>query len=260
MLVKLIHTEIKKARHSSTLWFSLIAAGIIPLVLLLVYLIKWEHFVPAAGMNPWDGFVSQSFGTISTFLFPVYVILLIALNAQLEHKNNSWKKLYALPVKPWAVYLSKLLFLSVVVLLALLAFSVLILFSGWFSAVIHPELGFTSYSPDIGEMVMMFLGLYVAVLGIIGIQTLVSMLSRNMILPLGMGILLLIVSGVLVMGWEDSIYNPYAFPQLFQLGNKGMMDIKQWGTFAVPDVISILTYLFIGGLSAFLFARKNIKA
>ena len=127
MFFQILQSEFKKARHSSTFWFSLTAAALVPVIMFLVYLIKWEHFIVPEDINPWTNFITAAFRYTAPFLFPAYIILLIAMNAQLEHKNNSWKKLYLLPVNKSYIYLGKLAFLSITAVLALFLFSILLI-------------------------------------------------------------------------------------------------------------------------------------
>lgn len=259
MFIKLIKTEISKAKHSSTYWFTLLAACLVPVVLFLVYFFKWEHFVSPADINPWSVYLSRAFKVIASFLFPVYAIMLIALNAQLEHKNNMWKKLYILPIKREQIYLSKLVFLSLCIFGAIILFSVSLFVFALLNSLIHPELGFLKHSPDLLILSKYILKLYLSVLGIISIQMFVSMISRNMIVPLATGIFILIASSILVLGWKGSIYNPYAFPAMLTNEMSGLINPKQLGFMSIPEFVSCLVFIIVTIPAAMIFSREDIK-
>lgn len=259
MFLKLLHTEYLKSRHSSTIWFTLSAALLVPFFQFIRYVVRWEHNITPMELNPWTEFIDDSFIGIAPFLFPAYIIMLIALNAQLEHKNNTWKKLYTLPVKKWQIYLSKMTFLMLNAICALVLFTIASVLVVWLAALIHPEIGFTNHAPDVALILKRTSTLIVIVLGITAIQTFLSMISRKVMLPLGVGIFALILSAILVLTWKGSAYNPFAYPYYYMMDIQNLLEFNTLKNENLPYILSTVYFVVITGFSLFVFNRKRVK-
>ena len=123
-IIILIRAELSKIRSTFIPWFFLIATAIMPLIIFLVFLFTGDKN-PFLGQNPWDLYLKTGFLGISSFLFPMFVILLVALIVNLENKNNTWKKMYVLPFSRDLLYIGKFSFVLSMVVLAILFFMVL---------------------------------------------------------------------------------------------------------------------------------------
>jgi hypothetical protein len=107
-LLRLIGVECLKLRRTLALRMVLAA----PLVLsLLSFLIAWFGAARLAqqGGDQWMRICQNTVGLWTLLMLPLYVTLQTSLLAGLEHAHGNWKGLLSLPVRRWAVYLSKLL-------------------------------------------------------------------------------------------------------------------------------------------------------
>jgi hypothetical protein len=121
--------------------------------------------------------------------------------------------------------------------------------------VVQPSLGFEepfSYSFEYALMLKIFL----ATLGMASVQFFISQQSKNLILPLGIGIAGLISFMILVQGWEYASYHPYGYAIL------STDNIKQAGSEVWGDMASVYKSLIVGGvmfiLGGILQLRKRI--
>lgn len=75
-------------------------------------------------------------------IFTLILILWVSQMNYLEHKNNTWKNIYVLPVPPWIIFFSKLLFAYLILAFNILLFYLLVLTSEVLLGLLRPELGF----------------------------------------------------------------------------------------------------------------------
>lgn len=106
-------SEILKLRRTLALWASLLVPLLLIVMTTVLNLFRnvGGQFDPGAGPNvaPWDAFMLD----LVLFLWcliglPLFVSLETALLAAVEHRENTWKHLLALPIPWWTIYISKL--------------------------------------------------------------------------------------------------------------------------------------------------------
>lgn len=99
-----------------------VALGCPVIIVLLVFGIYAQRGEKVADANVLAGFAQQILTIWTIILFPLYAALAAALLAALEHQNETWKHVLALPIDRYNIFLAKwiaglgLLFLSSVVL------------------------------------------------------------------------------------------------------------------------------------------------
>lgn len=109
--------QAERLKIKRTLAFRL-ALGCPVIIVLLVFGIYVQRGEKAAGANVLTGFAQQILTIWTIILFPLYAALAAALLAALEHQNETWKHMLALPIKRYNIFLAKwiaglgLLFLS----------------------------------------------------------------------------------------------------------------------------------------------------
>ena len=259
MFIKCLIAEFKKSRRTFYLWLTIISSLLIPGILFLAYVIKPEFFVPFPDTNPWTVLISSAISSISSFLFPFYIIIFISLITQIEHKNNMWKKIFVLPVRKEIYYYSKLSFIVSVIFISLIIFCLGLFLVGLVSGIFHSELGFLNTTPEFGVILESMLHLFVSVLGIIAIQFLISIRFRNFIIPIGIGLFLSITGSILVAVWENAKYFPYSFPQLLQMNSFGMVQMNHYGIFSTAEIVSVLYFILVSILGLFVFMKQRLE-
>ncbi len=110
-LVRSTRMELLKLPRTLALW----AAIFVPLVVIaLTTVINLSHatgsrFDPVQP-NGWDSLMLNLVLFLWCLLgLPLFVALKTALLAGLEHRENSWKHLFALPIQRWTIYAAKML-------------------------------------------------------------------------------------------------------------------------------------------------------
>jgi len=259
MLISTIIAESQKAKNTFTSWFTVLGSLLLPLLFFLIYLFRSSYFIPDKGVNAWTQFFNHNFGALGSLLFTFFVILVVGLNLNMEHKANSWKKLFVLPVRKDILFTGKLLFMMVQIFASLLLFAISMLFFGIILGLIHPELGFLSSHPDITYLFELVLRMFISVLAVLSIQYFLSIFFDNIIIPISIGMFLTIASIILANGWSYVIYDPYAYSYIFVKNMNAEVNIPSWHGITTPEIMSVVYFIIINIVSLCYFKRKMIK-
>ncbi|THU40360.1 hypothetical protein FAM09_10865 [Niastella caeni] len=93
-----ISTEFIKSKKTFAWWLVICGAAFMPLFISFVFLSKWKWLIPQPSHNPWDDFSEMSWKGTTFMYLPFFVVLLICLSLNIEHKNNTWKHIFTLPI------------------------------------------------------------------------------------------------------------------------------------------------------------------
>lgn len=231
-------SEWLKKRRSLASWMVIIGAFLIPFVICVSKLVRYER-VAAANKAPdfWMALWRTSWESTSLFLLPVGTILATSLITQLEYKNNTWKQLHATPQKFTTLYFAKL----VVVIVMFLQFFVLFNIGIWLSAAIPSLLISGASYPDAPVPWSFFLKedirYFIEALPFVSLQYLLGLRYKNFLVPVGAGIVLWIVSMV-VISWKWAWLIPYTYGTYHYLESGGRMVLKR-----PVDVYSMVYFL-----------------
>jgi ABC-2 type transport system permease protein len=188
-LVRATRVEVLKLRRTLALWASLL----VPLA--VIAMTTAMNLSRATGTrfdpdqpNSWESLMLD----LVLFLWclvglPPFVSLETALLAGLEHRENTWKHLFALPIPRWTIYVPKLL-----VAFALVCFSSLVLavgtgLEGLIILSQRPDLGLTQPIPW-GLILVRSFSFVPAVLLMLAVQTWVAIRWRSFTIAMGLGI------------------------------------------------------------------------
>jgi hypothetical protein len=208
-------SEMLKTRRTSAFWMSIIGAAFIPAIFLLVYLTRPDKAIPNLQLAPWAIHLMQGWQSLSTFLFPMYIIMICALIPQLEFRNNSWKQVWASPQTTGEVFFAKYLSIHAMILLFFVSFNLLMIGVAVFINLVNPKFPFFDHALDLKALLRLSLKTYVSVLSISAIQYWLSLRFKSFVGSVGVGLALLI--GALIaagFGWEHTDKIPYAYPML----------------------------------------------
>ena len=141
-LVRALHAELLKLRGTLALWMCLVApATVAVLYVLQMTFMDYDGRTVAAPADAWRMYAQSVMALWTILMLPLFVTLEAALLAGLEHANQQWKHLLALPMPRSAHYLAKLIVLAAVVALAMLALCVCIPLGGWALQWLQPRFG-----------------------------------------------------------------------------------------------------------------------
>jgi lantibiotic transport system permease protein len=168
-------------------------------------------FIPKAGENPWIELFIRSFNGITLFT-PLFIILIIGLLFNIEHKANVWKHIFVLPVSKSTLFLSKYLFVFFLVFIYYLLFVLLTLLNGCILGVIKAQLGFLNFAPDWSQVVSFLTKFLIGTSAIIAIHYWLSFRIKNLIANLGIGLAGIAFAIILNGKGGLTIFLPYSFP------------------------------------------------
>jgi hypothetical protein len=172
-------------------------------------------------MAPWQIHFSQGWQALSSFLFPMYIILICAMIPQIEFKNNAWKQVFASPQSTAQVFFSKFLTVHLMILFFYALFVGFMLMTGVIADLAHTKYTFLDKPVQWGVLMQLNAKTYISILGISAIQFWLSLRFKSFIGPVGIGLALL-VAGIMAtgFGWEHVYKIPYAHPILTLMSMK----------------------------------------
>jgi hypothetical protein len=142
-----LNSEIFKLRHSS------IIVTVIVLPLVLTFTMNFLLPLLMGGSSPFpftrNAWASAMAGMLQLWgFFQIFVVAIVTAQiGGLEHNNNTWKHLYALPVSRRAIYGAKVLVSLGLFGLSSLTLLGSVLVSGFLAGLLKPELGFVAAIP-----------------------------------------------------------------------------------------------------------------
>ncbi|MBC7400660.1 MAG: ABC transporter permease [Mucilaginibacter sp.] len=261
-----LKSEFYKSRKTLGFW----AAILLPLILtLLVSIGFYTHADKSAGspgLLVWMRFAGIMLNVMGALLLPMFCIFIAYSVNAIEHKADTWKTLFSLPIPKWSVYSAKYFYTLFLVFLTLLLFALFTIGFGNLLGLLKPtELKFADYHME-WTLLQIYFKLFLSALGILSIQFLLSLIWSDFLKPMGIGFICFI-AGVISVGvnWDYAYTIPYAHPML---ALKSMMGVHKRGTPPTQIVIDIFTHdvyvslgvaavVFVAGF--FIVQRKSVK-
>ncbi|SDE64251.1 hypothetical protein SAMN05216464_10871 [Mucilaginibacter pineti] len=208
--VQSFESEWLKRKRSLASWLVICGAFFTPLVITVAKIVRHGALAASSRLpNYWEALWKSSWESMAIFLLPLGAILASSLITQLEFKNNTWKLLHTTPQRYGVIFLAKLSVILVMMLQFLILFNIGIYLSG-----VLPGLLFGVSYPAEPIPVTYFMtenGRYfLACLPIIALQYLISLQFKNFLVPVGIGLVLWILS-VAVLSWPYGHWIPYTY-------------------------------------------------
>jgi len=241
MVLQSLSAEMLKLKHTLAFWLALVA----PLSMVVLESGMWfdmNRRVAPPEVDSWLWYGQPPYVFWCLLIMPLFVTLETALVGQLEHAQEHWKHLYALPVPRGLIYGAKQfagMFLIGVSCLALPFFTAL---GGLFLRWARPAVELTGPIP----WFMLFkysLAIYLGAWLIITIQTWISQRWKSFVVACTAGILLTI-AGVFVINADWGQYWPWAIAGI--IGNKFNENVLQMAPLLVGSIGGVVTAFFAG--------------
>lgn len=209
-------SEFYKTRKTAGFW----SAVILPVLICgLIFVGFFSHADKIAanhtsGMMLWMEYAGAILGVMGSLLLPILIVFIAYSVNSIEHKADTWKTLFSLPISKLSVYSAKFLYALFLMLLCLVLFDALTIVSGNLLGTLKPALKFHEYSIT-HTLTELYIKLFLSALGILSIQFLLSLLFRDFLKPMGIGFAATI-GGVIMasMGWQYAYLFPYSHPML----------------------------------------------
>ncbi|GAB4038640.1 ABC transporter permease [Spirosoma gilvum] len=248
-LITSVEMERLKINRTLIVWLSLFAPAFVVVVTFMAGYTNGEKFYQPE-VNPWINFCEHLLAGWSLFIFPLYVSLLSALYAALEHQNRAWGYVYSLPVPKSSIYLSKLFVLSALIALSHVLLVFFGLGAGWLLGQLKPAYGFQDFTIP-AFMPLACMNLFVGGLGVIVIQLLISLWYPGFIIPAGVGLFATLASAI-ARTLPVSHFSPYLWPFAF-LANT--LQVNHWNYTILGWSVSV--YVLGAMISLLLLGRRS---
>jgi hypothetical protein len=256
-----LQSEFYKSRKTLGFWSAILLPLILMFLVSVGFYLNYGKLMKMPSEMLWGQFAGIAMGLMGTLLLPMFIIFLAYSVNNIEHKSDTWKTLFTLPIPKWSVYSAKYVYTVFLLLLSLVLFATLTIGFGNLLGVIQPKLKFSGYHME-GELFQVYAKLFLASLGILSIQFVMSLIWKDFLKPMGIGFLGTIVGIILVTAahWEYAYAFPYSQPLLSIIGMskkmKGTNNIDML-TKEVGISLAIAAVVYIAGY--FIVKRKSIK-
>ena len=211
-----IRAELLKARHTAAFYHTLASAALIPAIYLLNI---FTHGLPdedESVKDPLNAIFGGS-GLMNTIaIFPLFVVVLCTLLAQIEYRNQTWKQVLSAPHTKLSIFVSKFLTVQMLMILFIVANHIFM----WIVAVVAhyklPELDVLHRAFNTKMIYQGILTMYVTTLGICAIQFWISLRFKNFIVGIAVGLALWLIGTLLALEMKSPMaeYFPYSFPSM----------------------------------------------
>ncbi len=259
-------SEFYKTRKTMAFWSSVLLPLIICLLLFIGFFSHSDQMASTPGMELWLRFAGAILGVMGSLLLPMLIVFIGYSVNNIEHKSETWKSLFSLPIPKWSVYSAKYVYAFSLVFLCLSLFYLFTIGFGNLLSVVKPTLKFNEYHIE-STLAQIYFKLLLSSLGILSIQFLLSLLFRDFLKPMGIGFVATI-AGVILAGtdWKYAYLFPYsaAMSTVKSIhpsgGGKGQTMPQLTVDFFTKDILvslAVAAGVFI--LGYFIVLRKSVK-
>jgi len=249
-------------------WSSVLLPLVLCLLLFIGFFNHSEKLSHSPGMLLWLQFAGAILGIMGSLILPMLIVFIAYSVNSIEHKADTWKSLFSLPISKLSVYAAKYFYAFFLVLLCLLLFVLFTLGFGNLLGALKPELKFSEYNVA-SLLTKVYLKLFLSSLGILSIQFLLSLLFRDFLKPMGIGFVCTITGVILAgNGWTYAYLFPYSHPMLaIKAMEEGLKNNRSQS--ATPQItidlftqeiwvsLAVAVVIFIAGY--FIVLKKSVK-
>jgi len=249
-------------------WSSVLLPLLLCLLLFIGFFMKSDHLTKHPGFMLWLQFAGAILGIMGLLLLPMLIIFIAYSVNNVEHKADTWKTLFSLPISKLSVYAAKYFYAFFLVFLCLALFALFTLGFGNLLSVVKPALKFNEYSIA-GVLTQLYLKFFLASLGILSIQFLLSLLFNDFLKPMGIGFVCTITGSILASNnWEYAYLFPYAHPMMamraLNLGhNNGGPDTVMphitIDMFTKETLVSLIVAVVVFVAGYFIVLKRSVK-
>ncbi len=256
-------SEFYKSRKTLAFWAAIILPVVICSLVAIGFLSRAEQMLKA-NLSPefyWFQLTRNTTGIMGMLILPFYVIFMAYSVNNIEHKNDTWKTIFTLPLNKLSIYSAKYLYSLSLVFICLFLFCTLTYASGFVLQAIESGFKFNQYSP-LDMLSKVYLKLFLSVLGIVSIQFIISLVWSDFLKPMGLGFIGVISGMILaVAGWKYAKFFPYSQPMIaLNTGKKSeALMTADFTLFTTEIVSSIATAAVLFVVGYYILSKKTIK-
>ena len=248
ILTRVLSAELLKLRRTLAFWMVLIAPLVVLLLTFLMFHQRSAYFAKQ-GKPLWDSLQRNAFTVWAILMLPMYIALQSSLLAAIEHGEDRWRNLLALPVPRWALYAVKLAIPCAMVFVSSAALNLGALGAGSLLEWLKPELRFPAPLPW-GAAWNYTLYTMGSALFIITLQQWVSLRFPAFAASAGFGVCGTVVGFVLINSSKYGPWWPWCLPAQMMVAKAGATEHALWYSAA-----GALAAALAGGIE---FCRRDV--
>jgi hypothetical protein len=194
---RVLWAETLKTRRTVALRMAVLTPAALAILMSFVAFEAPFSFLLSLRIDLWLALTRRLLFIWTALALPLAITLEAALMAGLEHSENQWKNLFALPVPRWTVYVSKLLVVAALVTFSTAVLIGLVIPAGKVLSLVEKQLPFATPSP---WLALFRLGGEVTGLTVlaVAIQQWVSVRWRSFPVAVGLGLVVTIAGFVIL--------------------------------------------------------------
>lgn len=239
-----------KLRGTLALWMCLIAPStVVALLVLQLTFTDYGKRPPMAPREAWSMFAQGVLVLWAFLMLPLFVTLQSALLAGLEHANQQWKHLFALPLPRGAHYLAKLLALAAMVMLAMTVLLLLIVLGGGLLGLLQPKFGIGG-PPPWAFLLSRIPAIFAATLLIIALHHWIAIRWRSFTVAVSIGMTATVAGFLIGQSKSFGHLYPWSLPAQVLAGDGERLD------YAV--LVGLLGGMVVAALGLWDFLRREM--
>ncbi|PWK76589.1 hypothetical protein LX99_03456 [Mucilaginibacter oryzae] len=257
-------SEFYKSRKTLGFWASIMLPLLICVLLFVGFYSKSEKLVSYPPMVLWLQFAGAILAVMGSLVLPMYIIFIAYSVNSIEHRADTWKTLFTLPIQRWCVYAAKYFYAVFLVFTCLALFVLFTIGFGNLLSVVKPELRFDDFHME-KELAEIYFKLFLSSLGILSIQFLLSLLWADFLKPMGIGFVCTIAGVILASkGWEYAYLFPYSHPMqaiktMMHRGDSDHAKQLQIDIFTKDVFVSMAVGVVVFVAGYFIVQRRSVK-
>lgn len=265
-LILSFRSEFYKTRKTMAFWSAILLPLAICVLLFVGFANHTDQLASSPGFVLWLKFAGAIVSIMGSLILPMLIVFEAYSVNNIEHKAETWKTIFSLPISKWSVYSAKYLYALFLVVLCLALFMLFTLGFGNLLSVVKPALKFNEYHVE-STLAQVYLKLFLSSLGILSIQFVLSLLFQDFLKPMGIGFTATIAGIIMAKGWSYAYLFPYAHPMLTvksilsnRMEQQGPVPIQISIDFFTKDiVVSLIIAVAVFILGYFIVLKKSVK-
>lgn len=198
--------EFLKTKRTSVIYLMLIAAFVVPFVLVFDH----DFTDPNSVANGWDHYYLDGFKVFAFVFIPFFLILASTLLMQIEVRNSAWKQVLASPQSIFHILLAKFFIIQTFTVAFLLIFNVYMIIGCALMDIIYGT-DFLAYLNRWPELLKLNLMAWGANMGISALSFWLALRYKNFIAPIGIGFLLWLIGPTAALELKWPHFDKYVF-------------------------------------------------
>lgn len=182
-----LQAEVLKLKRTMALRLVVLAPAVVALLAFFIQSVAIRRGIGDFAAALWDSYPRNALTLWAVFLMPLLITVEAALLGGLEHGEQQWKHLFALPVPRHAIYVAKFLLLQGLIGLGTVLVGLFVLASGWLLILWHPVLAAAGPAP-IASILRQVIQCWLASGLVLSVSLWVALRWPSFTVPLGVGI------------------------------------------------------------------------